>query len=140
MSDIRVCERDGEPLVFTFEYRGAEYVCVVCGGKEGVLGERAGSTPERVRRLSDLTVEYERDYADRHPVGDELHREYREPSKVGDPGIEIPVCKTCNAVPPDGVALNNGKPASWYSRTHDGVTEYACKRSCIPERETILPW
>ncbi len=116
------------------EYRGAEYVCMVCGGKEGVFGERAPSTVDRQHRQSELSEQYERDYAERHDT------QYRPDPKVGEPGVAAPVCKTCGAIPPDGVALHNGKPATWYSRVHDGVTEYACKRSCIPQREEILPW
>lgn len=135
MSDIRVCRDDGEPLVSTMEFAGAEFVCAVCGGTEGIFGLRANMTPERVLRLSELTEVYERDRAKRRDV------EYRPPPKVGDDGVEVPVCGGCGATPPVGATLpHRGKPSAWFARERDGVTQYACSKACIPDREDVLPW
>lgn len=34
---VACCPRDGEPLVFTFEQRGAEFHCIACGKWFGFL-------------------------------------------------------------------------------------------------------
>lgn len=34
---MATCPKDGEPLVETFEFRGAEFICMGCGGKFGFL-------------------------------------------------------------------------------------------------------
>lgn len=133
-ADLRVCQRDGEPLVFTFEFPGAEYVCVVCDGKEDIFGARAKATDERQRRHAELHEQYHRAYAERRGVP------YDPSPKVGDPGVETPTCKACGAQPPTGTVLVSGKPPAWFSRSRDGVTEYACGRACIPERESVMPW
>lgn len=132
--DMRVCARDGEPLVFTMEFAHAEWYCVVCEGKEDLFGARAPATEQRVRRHSELTEVYERARAERRGV------EYVASPKVGDEGVLIPTCGGCGARPPEGVTLDGDKPASWYSKTEDGVTSYACSRACIPERESVMPW
>ena len=134
MSDIRICENDGEPLVFTCEFTGAEYYCLVCEGKEGVFGARAPATPERQRRLDELTDRYEQQSASR------AHRKYTPPPLVGEPGVSVPTCAGCGETPEVGRPLYNGKPREWYSRKRDGVTQFACSRTCIPQREEILPW
>ncbi len=110
VSDMRVCGRCGEPLILTMEFAGYEYLCGACGHKEGIFGARAGATADRQLRLDELTEAYERDRAARGGL------EYRPRPKVG------------------------GKPLAWFSRERDGSTEYACSRSCIPEREEVLPW
>lgn len=134
--DIRVCRRDGEPLVWTFEFPGAEWYCVVCGGHEDLFGNRAPSTPELMRRLDELTEQYERGRAERQGGV------YSQPPKVGDDGVEAPTCSGCGATPEVGIALHgeDRKPKAWFSRTLDGVTSYACSRACIPEGEGVMPW
>lgn len=133
MSDLRVCMRDGEPLVWTFEFPGAEYHCVVCGGLEDMFGLRAPATPTRQARLDELTEQYQRGRAERTGVP------YRAPQRAGDDGVKLPVCGSCGVTPEPGIALTNGKPAAWFSRTINGTTEYACSRSCIKEG-AVLPW
>lgn len=133
-ADLRICRRDGEPLVFTFEYPGAEYVCVVCDAKEDIFGNRAPATVERQQRHADLHEQYHRAYAERRGVP------YDPSPKVGDPGVEVPTCNACGAQPATGTVLVSGKPSGWHSRSRDGVREYACGRSCIPAGETVLPW
>lgn len=135
MSDVRVCETDGEPLVFTFEYPGYEYLCVVCLGQEGVFGARAPATPELQQQLDKHTERYERDRAER------MRLRYQPRPAVDDEGVTRPTCNGCGATPPVGTRLDSvGKPSSWYSRTIAGVTEFACSRACVPEREAVLPW
>jgi len=131
--DLRICERDGAPLVFTFEYPGAEYVCVLCGATEGVLGLRAETTPELARRLSDATEGYERDYAERHG------QRFVASPRVGEDGVEVPTCGSCGTRPEDGLILVGGKPPGWFSRVVDDATEYACSRACIQDG-LVLPW
>lgn len=133
-SDLRVCMNDGEPLVWTFEFPGAEFHCVVCGGNEDTFGGRAPATVERQLRLDELREQYERGRAER------LGFVYDPSPKVGDDDVEIPTCNGCGAQPPMGVTLISGKPYAWFARTRDGVTEYACSRECIPEREAVMPW
>lgn len=133
MSDIRVCERDGEPLVFTFEFPGAEYHCLTCGGHEDIFGNKAPATPERALRLAEVTEQYDRAYAERRGVG------YVPKPVAGDEGVTLPTCGGCGAILEPGIALDSGKPRHWFSRTIDGVTEYACSRSCINEG-AVLPW
>lgn len=134
VSDLRVCQRDAEPLVWTFEFPGAEYYCVVCGGHEDTFGRRAPATPDLQRRHDELHEQYERGRSER------LGREYRPDPKVGDPGVVAPICNGCGATPELGIVLISGKPKAWFSRSRDGATEFACSRSCIPEREAVMPW
>lgn len=136
MSDIRVCAHDGEPLVFTMEFPGAEWYCVVCGAHEGLFGARVSATPALRERLGTLTEQYERERCERV---DRLGREYTPAPRVGDPGVEAPVCSGCGAEPASGTPLGSGKPREWYSRTIEGHTEYACSRACIHEG-SVLPW
>lgn len=132
MSDIRVCARDGEPLVFTMEFPGAEYVCVVCGGLEDIFGGRAVSTPDLAARLADLTEQYGRARAAR------AGRDYVPPPIAGE--AKTPTCAGCGAQPEPGTPMPGGKPPHWYSRVRDGVTAYACSRGCIPPGDSTLPW
>lgn len=134
MSDVRVCENDGEPLVFTMEFPGSEWFCVVCDGHEDLFGLRAPATPALQTRLDELTERYQRDRAAR------TGREYRPVPRAGDPGVVVPVCGGCGATPESGTPLDGGKPLTWFSRRRDGVTSYACSRACIPERDAVLPW
>lgn len=133
-SELRVCMNDNEPLVWTFEFPGAEYFCVVCGGHEDTFGQRAPATVERQLRLDELTEQYERARAERRGVAYEPH------PKVGDEDVEVPTCNGCGASPAPGVALVDGKPKAWFSRTRYGVKEYVCSRECIPEKESVMPW
>lgn len=132
MTDIRVCQRDGSPLAFTFEYPGAEYVCMTCRGTEGVLGRRAPATPALRREQSAVVERYERDYAERRGVPYTPSPQ----ATVENPG---PTCGGCGATPELGTPLPEGKPTSWFSRTIDGVTEYACSRACITGG-LVAPW
>lgn len=131
--DIRVCRKCGEPVVFTFEFRGAEYYCVECGATDDIFAPRAPATVELQHRLDELTERYERDRAERAGTT------YKPSPKAGDVDVALPTCKGCGATPAEGVTLTNGKPASWFTRTIDGVTDYACSRSCINEG-MIAPW
>lgn len=132
---MRVCLVDGEPLVFTFEFPGAEWYCVVCGGKEDIFGQRVPSTTELQLRLDELTEQYDRARAGRMGV------DYEPRAKVGEPGVKVPSCNACGAMPADGIALDrSGKPSSWFSRTRGDVTLFACSRACIPSDESVLPW
>lgn len=134
MSDIRVCTNDDEPMVFTFEFPGAEYVCQVCGGLEGIFGKSRPTTVQLALRLDELTEQSRRERAERRG------ETYVPEPKAGDPDVELPVCKGCGATPEAGLAIVDGKPRAWFSRAIDGVTEYACKRTCIPASEPALPW
>lgn len=135
-ADIRVCESCGEPMVFTFEFSGFEYKCQACGHLEGIFGKRVDTSPVLVKRLDELTQEYERDYAERKG------RLYEAPKRIGDPGVTTPKCKTCGKEPEVGTAVSNsgGKPNTWFSREIDGIKEYACSSDCIPSGEMRLPW
>lgn len=58
---MATCPLDDEPLVFTFEFRGAEFVCMVCGRKYGYMAPKpAKDTPELRARLEELEAQYER--------------------------------------------------------------------------------
>lgn len=133
-NDIRVCRRDGEPLVFTMEFAGAEWYCPICDGHEDLFGARVSATPELRARLDELTEQYERARAARTGT------EYKPPQRAGDDGVQRPTCGGCGASPEPGTPLVSGKPRTWFSRTIDGVTSFACSRACIPEREAVLPW
>lgn len=135
MSDVPVCRIDGEPLVFTFEFPGAEYVCVVCGVKEDIFPHKVETTPELVARHAELSERYHREYAERRGMPPP-----RPTRKVGDPGVSVPVCVGCGKVPELGTVIDGDKPALWFSRTVDGRTEYACSRACIPDKQPVAPW
>lgn len=58
------CPEDGEPLISTFRYPGAEFVCMVCGNRLGFLSPTPKTnTPElqarhdQLRALFDAGVE-----------------------------------------------------------------------------------
>lgn len=135
MSDLRVCRHDGEPLVFTFDIPGVEYVCVVCGAGEGIFGSRADATPDLQRRLGELTEWYEQDRAERTGRRAPLR------PRVGDEDVTTPTCGGCGGKPEVGLPLDgSGKPPGWFGRMRDGKREFACSSSCIPSGETVLPW
>lgn len=63
---MATCPRDGEPLVMTFEFDGAEFICVVCGMKYGWLApSKAAATPELTARLAELQVQYDHERDER---------------------------------------------------------------------------
>lgn len=128
---MKVCPRDGEPVVFTFEFPGAEHYCVVCGGKYGIFGvPEAEATVELQERMAELQDQYDRERSER--TGLPMPRR-------DDPPRQKPVCGGCGKTA-ELVPSGEDKPRHWYSRTRDGVTSYACSRGCIPEREGVLPW
>lgn len=52
---MATCPRDDEPLIASFEQRGAEFVCIVCGTWYGFLSPKpADPTPELNARYSEL--------------------------------------------------------------------------------------
>jgi hypothetical protein len=54
------CPRDGEPLITSLERRGAEFVCLVCGGWFGFLSPKPGDpTPELDARYAELKARYD---------------------------------------------------------------------------------
>lgn len=129
--EMRVCPKDGCPLIFTMEFPGAEYVCLDCGGTYGVLGPpRAAATPALIARHDELVERYEIERAER--TG--------RPAPPPPPqDIPRPTCGGCGVVA-EGRLDYDGKPSHWYSRTRDGVTSYACSRACIPADQFVLPW
>jgi hypothetical protein len=122
-STIKVCPSDGEPVVFTFEYPGKEYLCVACGWLGGIFGPReAQATEDLVARRDQVLADYEESRGLTPPDQDRPR----------------PSCKGCGETA-TGRLDPSGKPAHWYCRTVDGVTEYACSRACI-SGGTVLPW
>lgn len=127
---INVCPRDGEPVVYTFEFRGAEFYCVVCDWRGGTPHYvNAPATPELAARAAELSERYERERA---------QREGRPAPEPADQDVERPTCGGCGKTA-DGPVDRTGKPAHWYSRTIDSVTEYACSRDCI-NVGMVAPW
>lgn len=128
--EIRVCPKDGEPVIFTFEFPGAEYACVVCEWTGGVLGvPRAPATAERQARFDELTERYEAERAERRGL----------PAPEPAPqDVPRPTCSGCGTVA-EGRLDHSGKPAHWFSRTIDHVTQYACSRGCINDG-MVMPW
>lgn len=134
MSDVRVCRNDGEPLVFTTEFPGAEWHCVHCHGHEDLFGERVANSPEVELRQAENAERYERERAERRGLAGVTPW-----PRQGDVETET-VCVGCGRLPMIGTPLQGGKPPAWYSRTNAGVTVYACSTACIPDRETVNPW
>lgn len=57
---MATCPRDGEPLISTFKYPGAEFVCMVCGGKLGFLAPTPKKeTPELTKRYEELKARFD---------------------------------------------------------------------------------
>lgn len=123
MGDMAVCPNDGEPVIFSFEIPGAEYVCEVCGWAGGIFTER------RVDASDALVV--------RHAALVVQNRERRGLQPAPERTGLAPVCGGCGKVaePP----FNGDKPAHWYCRTTAGQKHYACSRACISEG-AVLPW
>lgn len=54
------CPKDGEPLMSTFRYPGAEFVCMVCGGEFGFLAPTPKKdTPELRARHDELRARFD---------------------------------------------------------------------------------
>ena len=54
------CPADGEPLISTFEFRGFEFICMVCGQKYGFLAPVGKpETPELIARHDELKAKYD---------------------------------------------------------------------------------
>lgn len=54
------CPKDGEPLISTLKYRGAEFVCMVCGSLLGFLSPTPKDvTPELTERYEFLQQEFD---------------------------------------------------------------------------------
>lgn len=120
---IKVCPRDSEPVVFTFEHPGAEYLCVACGWRGDIFGPRgAPASEELIARQDELTGQFEEERGLKPPDQDRPH----------------PSCVGCG-VTATGRLDHSGKPPHWFVRTIDGVTEHACSRSCIPSG-LVMPW
>lgn len=65
---VACCPNDGEPLVATFEYRGAEFVCMECRRTFGYFDPvPAEPNTERIGRQQELDARYREEYAERHP-------------------------------------------------------------------------
>ncbi len=136
MADIPVC-RCGSPLVFTFEFRGYEYVCVDCGHKYGVLGvARRDVTPELAAAHAYAQDRYDVEAHQRDP--DRYPLESRDFSH-----LPKPTCVGCGrtATDDDGRLDQDGKPPGWRSRTVDGVETYACSIDCTRgSKALVTPW
>lgn len=117
--ELRTCPNDGEPVIFTFENPGHEYVCTQCGWMGGVLGTpRSPATDALVGRHAELLAAF-----------NEKRGIRPEPTLPANP-----VCGGCKAVAP-----TPHKPPHWFVRTKDGVDQYACCRDCITDG-MVLPW
>lgn len=140
MSDVACCPRDDEPLVFTFEFPGHEWYCVVCGAKYGALhSHRLPASIELAARHAELSDRYALERAER--TG--------RPVPPVPPQDVLPTCGGCGRqpLPEEGRLDHQGKPALWYSKTVDGVTSYACSRACIDKADEkagtktlVMPW
>lgn len=138
--DVAVCRKDGEPLVWTFEFPGYEWYCVVCGARYGALHSlRADASVELAARHAELTDRYETERSER--TG--------RPVPAIPPQDVLPTCGGCGRqpLPEEGRLDNRGKPSLWYCKTIDGVTTYACSRTCIGKadessgkRSMVMPW
>jgi hypothetical protein len=57
------CPKDGEPLISTLRWRGAEFFCMVCKTKYGFLSPTPKDvTPELQARHDELQEQFEREY------------------------------------------------------------------------------
>ena len=130
LGTIKVCPRDSEPVIFTMEFPGIEYVCVECGWQGDVFApDGAPATAERQERYAVLLDRYEDERAGR--TG-------RPKPKPPRQDVPRPICKGCGTTA-EGPLDHSGKPAHWFTRTIDRKTEYACSRACITEG-TVAPW
>lgn len=54
------CPKDGEPLISTLKYPGAEFVCMVCAGLFGFLSPTPKTeTPELTARYNELKAAWD---------------------------------------------------------------------------------
>lgn len=80
---MATCPKDGEPLIMTVRWPGAEFICIVCNGLYGFLSPKpVPPTPELQARYEELKAMFDKRYrrCDRcrtdsleelvHPVGD----------------------------------------------------------------------
>lgn len=86
---MAVCPRDGDPLVMTMEFSGAEFFCVTCEGKFGFLAPTPATwTPELQARHDELKATYDEARAARdfERYGERCDAGYEWPpvSKVSD--------------------------------------------------------
>lgn len=139
MNDVKLCPRDDEPLVSTFEFPRYELYCVVCGWKGGIFdGSRGESTPERAARHGELTERYKAERAEREG------RQYAPAPAWTGPQ---PSCVGCGREPDQAESVRNedGKPLLWYGRRdrETGEWKFACSQACIEKaepRQPIMPW
>lgn len=69
---VACCPHDGEPLIATLEFAGAEFYCVPCGCTFGFLSPTpADPTPELAARIAELEAEYEGERRLRQATGTE---------------------------------------------------------------------
>lgn len=120
---IKVCPREGEPVTFTLDHRGAEYLCQVCGWLGGVFSPMEAEASEAlVARRDELEAKFERERGITPPDQDQ----------------PAPSCMGCGLLA-TGRLDRLGKPAHWYTRKVDGLREYACSRDCISDG-LVMPW
>jgi hypothetical protein len=86
---IATCPRDGEPLIATMEFDGAEFYCQKCGSKLGFLSPTPATWTEELQARHDqLRAQYEaeRDSRDLERYGESCDREYVWPpvAKISD--------------------------------------------------------
>lgn len=63
---MATCPHDDEPLISTFEFQGAEFICQVCGHKYGFLSPKPAKwTPELQARHDELRAQYDKERAER---------------------------------------------------------------------------
>jgi hypothetical protein len=120
---LKVCPADGEPVVFTFEHPGTEYLCITCDWRGDIFG------PSEVAATADLIARR-----------DVVLAKYEQVRGIDPPDQDRPrpSCNGCG-VTVTGRLDHSGKPAHWYMRTIDGVTQYACSRECTGDG-AVLPW
>ena len=138
--DVALCRKDNEPLVWTFEFPGSEWYCVVCGAKYDALHSfRADATVDLAARHAALVDRYKAERAER--TG--------QPIPPLPPQDVMPTCGGCDRQPrpEEGRLDHQGKPALWYCKTIDGVTTYACSKACIGKADVksgtksmVMPW
>lgn len=125
---IKTCPPCGKPVVSTFEFAGAEYLCPACGWLGEIFHPRETPATEE---LAAAFAEAERLY--------DVQRAERtgRPIPATSEQRPAPTCSGCGEVAP--LPFTGDKPSWWYSRTKGGVTEYACSSDCIKEGAR-LPW
>lgn len=127
--ELRVCPNDGEPVIFTFEFSGHEYVCSACGWLGGIFD------PPVAPVTADLTERYKR-ALDAYEEA-RATRTGRTPLRWISDG-QRPKCAGCGMAASEPFD-RSGKPPHWYSRTVNGAKGYACSQACIKDG-AVLPW